>query len=144
MRVFATTTYLCAFGGASCKPLTIRSTAVESRWLRRPRPLPASGRSLTVRKGDSINGIRSALKASQAYTNAFGKAVSDAMAHILSNAGPDVWFPRMPAAPLPAEELPRMAKRPAQSAAKHTKKRTQSSVVLKRPARAKCKVPALR
>ena len=73
-------TFMGAFEGTTPKPLLLWGTA---RWigaLKRTRPtaLRSGGKALVKKKGKQVTGIRGALKDSQSYTLAFGKAAATA------------------------------------------------------------------
>ena len=77
-----TSTYLGAFGSATVKPVRLWSTRAWVSCLKRVRPKgvvdPAA--QLVKRSGRRVTGIRSALKASQAYPQEF--AIAGAMARL--------------------------------------------------------------
>ena len=66
-----------AFGGGSHKPLQLWTPGAAMTAMRRRRPRRSNGPALYWQVGKKYYGKKSALKASQAYSAAFGKAVAD-------------------------------------------------------------------
>ena len=75
-------TYLGAFGGATCKPLKLWSTAKSIRALRRAKPTPSPTKLFRTRpatifgRKPKVDGLKRAMKSSSAYPQQFGAAVA--------------------------------------------------------------------
>ena len=78
-----------AFGGGSHKPLQLWTPGAAMTAMRRRRPRRSNGPALYWQVGKKYYGKKSALKASQAYSAAFGKAVADIVRQWMAEAAED-------------------------------------------------------
>ena len=77
IKAVKTVTWHQAFGGDSPKPLQLLTPNASLAALRRRKPLTSNNTQLAQKNGTKYSGNKKALKASQAYSAAFGKAVAD-------------------------------------------------------------------
>ena len=83
-------TYLGAFKAESVKPVKLWSSTPLIAGLKRTRPSAMA--KLVVKKGTSVTGKKDVLRASQAYPNLFGKAVSNIVKKLILEASMDDYF----------------------------------------------------